>query len=44
MDYFMEAIVNPEGVGLYTLLQVLKALFASVSSLSRNDVTTCYLS
>ena len=37
MDYFTEAIVNPEGVGLYTLLQVLKVLFASVSNLSRED-------
>ena len=33
-------IVNPEGVGLYTLLQVLKVLFASVSNLSQQDRAT----
>ena len=37
MDYFNTAIVNPEGVGLYTLLQVLKVLFASVVNLSKQD-------
>ena len=37
MDYFNDAIANPEGVGLYTLLQVLKVLFASVSNLSKED-------
>ena len=37
MDYFNASIVNPEGVGLYTLLQVLKVLFASVSNLSKDD-------
>ena len=39
MDYFNNSIVNPEGVGLYTLLQVLKVLFSSVSNLSENDRT-----
>ena len=40
MDYFNNSVVNPEGVGLYTLLQVLKVLFASVSNLSEDDRTT----
>ena len=33
MDYFNTSIHTPEGVGLYTLLQVLRVLFASVSQL-----------
>ena len=37
MDYFNNSIINPEGVGLYTLLQVLKVLFASVSNLNDRD-------
>ena len=37
MDYFNTSIVNPEGVGLYTLLQILKVLFASVSNLGEQD-------
>ena len=40
MDYFNNSVVNPEGVGLYTLLQVLKVLLASVSNLSEDDRTT----
>ena len=39
MDYFNTSIVNPEGVGLYTLLQILKVLFASVSNLGDQDRT-----
>ena len=39
MDYFNTSIVNPEGVGLYTLLQILKVLFASVSNLEEQDRT-----
>merc|ERR1712223_2020805 len=34
MEYFNNSIHTPEGVGLYTLLQVLRVLFASVSYLS----------
>ena len=34
MDYFNDSIHTPEGVGLYTLLQVLRVLFASVSQLA----------
>ena len=37
MEYFNTSINTPEGVGLYTLLQVLKVLFASVSRLSEAD-------
>eukprot|EP00092_Neocalanus_flemingeri_P019653 GFUD01021285.1.p1 GENE.GFUD01021285.1~~GFUD01021285.1.p1 ORF type:complete len:1759 (-),score=675.16 GFUD01021285.1:47-5323(-) len=37
MEYFNTSISTPEGVGLYTLLQVLKVLFASVSKLSEGD-------
>ena len=37
MEYFNTSIATPEGVGLYTLLQVLKVLFASVSKLSEAD-------
>ena len=37
MDYFNTSIINPEGVGLYTLLQVLKVLFSSVSNLGDQD-------
>ena len=33
IDYFNTSIHTPEGVGLYTLLQVLRVLFASVSQL-----------
>jgi TolA-binding protein len=39
MEYFSRYIKEPEGVGLYTLLQVLKVLFASVSKLSQTDRT-----
>ena len=34
MEYFNTSIHTPEGVGLYTLLQVLRVLFASVSYLT----------
>ena len=37
MENFNTSINTPEGVGLYTLLQVLKVLFASVSRLSEAD-------
>ena len=33
MEYFNNSIHTPEGVGLYTLLQVLRVLLASVSNL-----------
>ena len=35
MDFFNNSIHTPEGVGLYTLLQVLRVLLASVSKLDR---------
>merc|ERR1719322_546086 len=37
MDYFISSIHEPQGVGLYTLLQVLKVLFASISYLKENE-------
>ena len=37
MDYFNTSIHTPEGVGLYTLLQVLRVLFSSVIRLSREE-------
>jgi hypothetical protein len=37
MEYFNTSINTPEDVGLYTLLQVLKVLFATVSRLSEAD-------
>ena len=42
LDYFNLAIASPEGegVGLFTLLQVLKVLFSSVTRLSPEDQTT----
>eukprot|EP00095_Tigriopus_kingsejongensis_P003824 maker-scaffold2482_size15237-snap-gene-0.3 protein:Tk03824 transcript:maker-scaffold2482_size15237-snap-gene-0.3-mRNA-1 annotation:"condensin-2 complex subunit d3" len=39
MEYFNTSIHTPEGVGLYTLLQVLRVLFASVIRLSQNEQT-----
>ena len=36
MEYFNTSIHTPEGVGLYTLLQVLKVLLASVSQLEED--------
>ena len=35
MEYFNHSIHTPEGVGLYTLLQVLRVLLASVSKLNQ---------
>ncbi len=37
MEYFNNSIHTPEGVGLYTLLQVLRVLLASVSQLDAQD-------
>lgn len=37
MDYFNDSIHTPEGVGLYTLLQVLRVLLASVSKLKQEN-------
>ena len=37
MEYFNTSIHTPEGVGLYTLLQVLQVLFSSVIRLSREE-------
>ena len=37
MDFFNNSIHTPEGVGLYTLLQVLRVLLASVSQLDAED-------
>ena len=37
MEYFNNSIHTPEGVGLYTLLQVLRVLLASVSQLDEDD-------
>ncbi len=37
MDYFKGTIHTPQGVGLYTLLQVLRVLFASVARLSQEE-------
>ena len=37
MEYFNNSIHTPEGVGLYTLLQVLRVLLASVSKLKEEN-------
>ena len=37
MEYFNNSIHTPEGVGLYTLLQVLRVLLASVSKLKEDN-------
>merc|ERR550532_1181814 len=37
MEYFERSIHTPEGVGLYTLLQVLRVLLASVSNLDAEE-------
>lgn len=37
MQFFNNSIHTPEGVGLYTLLQVLRVLMASVSQLNKED-------
>lgn len=37
MEYFNNSIHTPEGVGLYTLLQVLRVLLASVSKLKQEQ-------
>lgn len=39
MDYFNTSIHTPEGVGLYTLLQVLRVLLASVAQLPKDQKT-----
>ena len=40
MEYFNNSIHTPEGVGLYTLLQVLRVLLASVSKLKEENRTS----
>ncbi len=37
MEYFRNSIHTPEGVGLYTLLQVLRVLYSSVVRLTREE-------
>ncbi len=37
MSYFKDTVHSPEGVGLYTLLQVLRVLFASVARLAAEE-------
>ena len=39
-EYFNSSIHTPEGVGLYTLLQVLRVLFASVSRLPEEQIAS----